>query len=818
MVIMGLLPLILLGLGGVSLPSLPLSMPPLPPDPVIERAAPDECLLHVACAGLATPAAGSANRAEALLAEAEVRRFIGEMATAVEKMLARQDEKVAEAGFGGPRFTPAMRSLAFTLLTKPAAFTIDALVPGGPETDVRGSLVVNCGVDAEQVRAMLAQALADLRQWEGATVEEFELEGGRWSRFTMLPPDAPDFVWGFKDGLFLATVGPEGVKTLLARLADKARPAPAWKTALEQRLPLDRRSMLAHLDVAKGLAIARDVIRDRDFAPGVEASGLGGLLAVQAIAGLTKAEMASAAILDFDGEPTGFFAAGKGGIAAADLRAIPADATMAQLVKLDLSALLETGYTWMDGVRAGASAQPRQMLEQVRAVAGFDVDEHLLKPLGDTFTGFTLPGPGPLGLPRSGLVVTLDDAATFAKTHKALLALVRQAAAQPGMPALKFDERKVGETPIFTVKLATESLEPAWCIHGDRLLVAVSADMLGAMIDRKADAPALADAAAVKPLLGDRVAALGYQQPKAAVKSLVDAYEQLAPFVAPALDDAGAAVPRLPAADVMTRHLLPAVSVVRRDPGGDILAEGRSTLPLGPFGGAGLGASPATVGIAAGLMLPAVASARDAARRVEGMNNLKQLALAMIVHESMENALPAAAICDDAGKPLLSWRVRMLPYLDEQELYEQFNLDEPWDSEHNKPLVEKMPRLFTSPGDAAKPGMTRYLVPTGEETIFTAPDKTMTMARVADGCARTILIVEAEADKAVPWTKPADLAVNLDKPHDGLKNARAKGFVAAFADGHVEMIPGDVAAESLKAMFTRDAGDQVVTDDGRGNR
>jgi hypothetical protein len=305
--------------------------------------------------------------------------------------------------------------------------------------------------------------------------------------------------------------------------------------------------MLAHLDVAKVLAIAREVIRDPDFAAGVEASGLGGLLSVQAIAGLTKSEMASAAILDFDGEPKGFFAPGKGALAAADLRAIPADATMAQVVKLDLSALLESGYTGMDGVRPGTSARPRQMLEQVRAVAGFDVDEHILEPLGDTFTGFTLPGPGPLGLPRSGLIVALDDAA------------------------------------------------------------------------------------AVKSLLGDRVAALGYQEPKAAVQSPIDAYEQLAPLVAPALDGAGGAMPRLLAADIR----------------------------------------------------------------------------------------------------MLSWRVRMLPYLDEQELYEQFKLDEPWDSDHNKQLIEKMPRLFASPGDAApQPDTTRFLVPTGKDTMFAARDRAMTMARV----------------------------------------------------------------------------------------
>lgn len=802
--------LILLGLGGFSAP--PLSMPPLPPDPVIERAAPDECLLHIALAGLAKPAAGSANRAEALLAESEVQRFIGELANVVEKMLMRRDEDLAKAGFGGPRFTPAMRSLACTLLTRPAAFTVESLVIGGPKTDVTGSLVVNCGADAERVREMLEQAIAELKQLEGATLEEFELDGSQWSRFTMLPADAPDLVWGFKDGLFLAAIGPEGVKTLLARLADKARPAPTWKTALAQRLPLDRRSMLVHVDVAKCFAIANGLNRDQAFARGVEASGLGGLRAVQAIAGLTKEEMASATIFDFDGEPQGFFAAGKKAIAAADLEMIPADATIAQVVKLDLAATLQTVMDWMEAVQAGSSARPKELLEQVRAVAGIDVKKHVLEPLGDTWTSCALPGEGPLGLPPTVVSVGLDDANTFKKTLAAVTALVTKGAAQPGMPPLKLGRRKAraGAQMLFTVRLGDSPLEPAWCVDGDRFLIGVSADAVEAMIAQRAAARSLADQAEVKALLGDRVTALGYQEPQTAVAALARAYAAIGPLADATLAQAGLTPPRLPAMDTVARHLRPAVSVVHRDAGGDVVAEGRSTLPLGPLGGAGLGASPATVGMVAGVMLPAVQSSRDAARRTVGMNNLRQLALAMHNHESAENSLPAAAICDEDGKPLLSWRVRMLPYLGEKDLHAQFKLDEPWDSEHNKKLVEKMPKIFASPGDAAaKPGTTRYLVPTGKGTIFPQPDKAMTLAVVSDGLFKTILIVEAEAAKAVPWTKPEDLPVNLDKPHEGLKNARPTGFTAAFADGSVRLIPADVAAKVLAAAFTRSGDEQV---------
>ena len=706
-----------------------------------------------------------------------------------------------------------MRSLAFMLLTRPAALTIDSLAIGPNGVTAEASLLVNCGPDVDRFRAALDATIAQLRRTEAwLTLEEFDVQGLKATRLAGLPPEAPVMAWGFKDGSFVAAVGTDALEHLLVRLADKARPAPAWKTALEKRLPLERRSMLAHVDVAKCLAIANGLNRDPGVAAGVEASGLGGLRAVQAIAGLTQEEMASATILDFEGQPAGFFAAGKRAIAAADLRAIPADATMAQVLNLDLAAMLQTGLAWMEAVDAGASARPKELLEKVQAVAGIDVEKHILEPLGDTWTACALPGEGPMGLPRTAVSVGLDDAKTFTKTLAAVTALVTKGAAQPGMPQLKLGSRKAhaGEQQVFTARLGDSPLEPAWCVDGDRLLIGVSAEAVEAMIAQRAAPRSLADVAEVEELLGERVAALGYQEPQAAVAALIEAYAAVDPLAAAPLAQAGLTLPRLPSADAVTKHLRPAVSVVRRAADGDVIAEGRSSLPLGPLGGAGLGASPATVGMVAGLMLPAVQSTREAARRTVGMNNLRQLALAMHNHESAENSLPAAAICDDDGKPLLSWRVRMLPYLGEQDLHAQFKLDEPWDSEHNKKLVEKMPKIFAAPGDAAaKPGMTRYLVPTGKGTIFPQPDKATKLAVVSDGLLKTILIVEAEAAKAVPWTKPEDLPVNLDKPHEGLKNARPTGFTAAFADGSVRLIPADVAAKVLAAAFTRSGDEQV---------
>src|SRR6185295_12482568 len=95
--------------------------------------------------------------------------------------------------------------------------------------------------------------------------------------------------------------------------------------------------------------------------------------------------------------------------------------------------------------------------------------------------------------------------------------------------------------------------------------------------------------------------------------------------------------------------------------------------------------------------LAAVQAAREAAQRTQSLNNLKQIGLAMQNHHSVYKAFPARAKLDNDGKPLLSWRVLVLPFIEEKALYNEFHLDEPWDSEHNKPLVEKMPKLYADP-------------------------------------------------------------------------------------------------------------------------
>src|SRR5438105_2465937 len=126
--------------------------------------------------------------------------------------------------------------------------------------------------------------------------------------------------------------------------------------------------------------------------------------------------------------------------------------------------------------------------------------------------------------------------------------------------------------------------------------------------------------------------------------------------------------------------------------------------------------------------------------------------------------LPPAVVYSQDGKPLLSWRVLILPYLELQELYDQFRLDEPWDSPNNLPLVERMPLVYSLPPRKARnlaPNHTVCHVFVGKGTAFEDP-KGQLLSDFADGTDQTILIFEG--GEPVPWTKPQEILFDPDQP------------------------------------------------------
>lgn len=202
-------------------------------------------------------------------------------------------------------------------------------------------------------------------------------------------------------------------------------------------------------------------------------------------------------------------------------------------------------------------------------------------------------------------------------------------------------------------------------------------------------------------------------------------------------------------------------------------------------------------------------SQRGAAQSTTAKNNLKQIGLAMHNFHDAYKRFPNAAPQSPTGEKWLSWRVHLLPFLGQQTLYEQFNLEEPWDSATNRPLAEAMPDVFRSPkATSLLPGQTLFQTPVGASTAF-EDTKGHSLRDFTDGTSNTILLVEVSPDRAVYWTQPDDFQFNPVSPMDGLGGVEPDGFQAVFADGSARLITSSIDAETVKAIFTRNGGEPV---------
>jgi RNA polymerase sigma factor (sigma-70 family) len=212
----------------------------------------------------------------------------------------------------------------------------------------------------------------------------------------------------------------------------------------------------------------------------------------------------------------------------------------------------------------------------------------------------------------------------------------------------------------------------------------------------------------------------------------------------------------------------------------------------------------------------AVDKVREAAARAQSANNLKQIGLAMHSYHDVYKSLPAHAIYSKDGKtPLLSWRVAILPFVEHQALYQEFKLDEPWNSPHNRKLIAKMPTIYAPLGPLAKPGkagegLTYYQVFAGPDTVFDGP-KQMMLAQITDGLSNTILVLEAK--DPVIWTKPDDLVLPKEKDKMPAVGGLFKnGMNVLFGDGSVQFLRRDPPAALLRALVTPNGNEEVDID------
>lgn len=209
---------------------------------------------------------------------------------------------------------------------------------------------------------------------------------------------------------------------------------------------------------------------------------------------------------------------------------------------------------------------------------------------------------------------------------------------------------------------------------------------------------------------------------------------------------------------------------------------------------------------------------RMAANRMSCAYNLKNIAIALHNYHDTYKSLPAQSVTDGDGRAMHSWRTLLLPFLEEKELCEAYDFDEPWDSPHNREVCRKGIATFRCPSSEVDrdSNLTNYFVVYGDATMF-GPDRWTRFSDVTDGLWNTVMVVECDSEAMrVEWSEPRDIPFDrmtfrLDSPDSvGPSSEHYGGVQVAMGDGSVRFVSQDAVDErTFRYSLIRDDGQNV---------
>lgn len=772
---------------------------PNSPDATLLAMSPETNLIAIHWFGFKSPDSASENRTEQLFANEEMQQ-LGE---AIDQLIDDLIEKASQS----PGSPPAELLQQVYLRAKQAAshpgLVYLSQIEVKPDESlgyIDAGLVLQLGELADAFETDLEQ-LAASAPAEART--QVEIAGQSCTQI-QTPEKEVVITWTAKDGYLLITIGRDAMQKLLAR--QSATKMPAWVEASMKRVPIDRRWFLMHADFDAMRKLSLPPIPPQP-AQLLTALGLSQVKSLDVSSGLHSTSSGSHSSLQLASFAGIFSLADSKPLTAADLAGIPQNSLLAGAARFDALRL----YRLVDSIVRTLGEEPTQNWEQVltalRDQTGLDLETDLLAALGDTWTIYQT-GTAMGVLPTVVASVSVRDKDRLIQTHDAILQIAERAlatTARDGNPPPTIAKAEIQGQPAYYLKGIPVAV--AWQINDTHLTVATSIQILRAHQHRQRGPKSLADHPAIQPLLEKSPGpiAFTFNDAPRTMEGLFQALPMILSAATGELRRQGIDVDTtaIPAWDTVQPFFEPSVVTMTRT-SDSIDIQSQETLPISSMGGL-------TAPVMVALLLPAISAARAAARRSQSINNTRQLNLALLNFEAAMGRFPSAAIPTKDGKPGLSWRVALLPFLEEQALYEQFHLDEPWDSDHNKTLIEAMPEVYLSPTSANPKGKTNYLAVRGENALIVERDNKLgrRIREILDGTSKTIWLVEVNDEQAVEWTRPDDFTPDPQQPTNGLLGMHPSGFIAGFVDGSTKFLPLSISAETLKAYFTINGGEAI---------
>ena len=215
------------------------------------------------------------------------------------------------------------------------------------------------------------------------------------------------------------------------------------------------------------------------------------------------------------------------------------------------------------------------------------------------------------------------------------------------------------------------------------------------------------------------------------------------------------------------------------------------------------------MGVCVGLMLPAVQAAREAARRMSCSNNLKQIGLGLHNYNATYGSLPPAYTVDAQGRPLHSWRTLILPFVEQQALYQRIDLTKPWDDPANQAAARTAVPTYVCPSTPGDPTMTTYVAVVDPSGVMSGPTAN-TFGSITDGMANTVMVTETDSGHAVHWMSPQD--INLQSflnAGSSRRSGHVGGAHSLMADGAVIFFTDSMDQTLRESMVTKDGGETV---------